>query len=289
MLLTAGLSLLLPLTLQRCLCGAEFCYVCGARWKSCTCAQWEEPRLYARATQILQRNHNPRHQLFQPVRIAREQPRLRRISFQSNTGVADEPAVALGDANSPVSRASAWEEDFSDQSEWEQDWMDETMDTEDRALEALPIALPPPGPTHGSNSMRRTAPLDAGQNSLNALGLPREWKWPNLAPTAPPSLPQEGGSSAIPTNPILDLRSTSPPPGPSSTKDASPSRGIMSLQLAEMIENLRANHNCLHDKWRWIRGPHQCEECHFRLPSYIFQCRQCHLQACNRCRRNRLK
>lgn len=52
--------------------------------------------------------------------------------------------------------------------------MDETMDTEDRALEALPIALLPPRPTHSSNSMRRTAPLNASQNSLNALGLLRE-------------------------------------------------------------------------------------------------------------------
>jgi len=58
--------------------------------------------------------------------------------------------------------------------------------------------------------------------------------------------------------------------------------------IAEAVEHLRQNHECEHDKWRWVRGPHQCEECYHMLPEYIFECRQCHLQACNRCRRNRL-
>ncbi|KAF6809185.1 IBR finger domain-containing protein [Colletotrichum sojae] len=32
-----------------CRCRAEFCYLCGRKWKSCTCARWEEARLYARS------------------------------------------------------------------------------------------------------------------------------------------------------------------------------------------------------------------------------------------------
>jgi len=28
-----------------CLCGYEFCYTCGAKWKQCTCELWEEPEL----------------------------------------------------------------------------------------------------------------------------------------------------------------------------------------------------------------------------------------------------
>lgn len=30
-------------------------YVCGARWKTCTCDQWNEDRLYARAQQLVAR------------------------------------------------------------------------------------------------------------------------------------------------------------------------------------------------------------------------------------------
>lgn len=32
-----------------CHCGAEFCYICARRWKTCSCAQWDEQRLLNRA------------------------------------------------------------------------------------------------------------------------------------------------------------------------------------------------------------------------------------------------
>ncbi|KAK4204522.1 hypothetical protein QBC40DRAFT_303409 [Triangularia verruculosa] len=38
-----------------CRCGAQFCYVCGERWKTCLCPQWEENRLLARANAIVDR------------------------------------------------------------------------------------------------------------------------------------------------------------------------------------------------------------------------------------------
>ncbi|THW44344.1 hypothetical protein D6D21_04939 [Aureobasidium pullulans] len=60
-------------------------------------------------------------------------------------------------------------------------------------------------------------------------------------------------------------------------------------RLVDQIrDNLEANHECDHEKWRWISGPHRCEECNFQLPNYIFECRQCRIRACWRCRRNRL-
>ncbi|KAM7183893.1 protein ariadne-2 [Rhypophila sp. PSN 637] len=31
-----------------CRCGAQFCYVCGEKWKTCLCPQWQENRLLAR-------------------------------------------------------------------------------------------------------------------------------------------------------------------------------------------------------------------------------------------------
>ncbi|KAF3763266.1 hypothetical protein M406DRAFT_49512 [Cryphonectria parasitica EP155] len=38
-----------------CRCGAQFCYVCAARWKKCTCAQWDEDRLFDRANVVADR------------------------------------------------------------------------------------------------------------------------------------------------------------------------------------------------------------------------------------------
>lgn len=54
------------------------------------------------------------------------------------------------------------------------------------------------------------------------------------------------------------------------------------------VNNLRTRHECDHEKWKYVGGRHQCEECSHTLPSYIFECRQCQIRACNRCRRNRL-
>lgn len=42
----------------RCRCGAQFCYTCGQRWKTCACARWDEHRLLARAHQIVDREEN---------------------------------------------------------------------------------------------------------------------------------------------------------------------------------------------------------------------------------------
>ncbi|KAI4218414.1 MAG: hypothetical protein L6R36_008965 [Xanthoria steineri] len=42
-----------------CTCKAQFCYVCGERWKTCPCDQWDEDRLEARAEQIVAREQQP--------------------------------------------------------------------------------------------------------------------------------------------------------------------------------------------------------------------------------------
>ncbi|KAK1721081.1 IBR finger domain-containing protein [Colletotrichum lupini] len=44
-----------------CPCGAQFCYLCGERWKTCTCAQWNEERLVARANAIVDRRADALH------------------------------------------------------------------------------------------------------------------------------------------------------------------------------------------------------------------------------------
>ena len=69
------------LTSSSCLCGAQFCYVCGLRWKTCTCPQWDDARLLARATQVVrrvrpdERPHNAQaeqHQIQRAVQNLRE-------------------------------------------------------------------------------------------------------------------------------------------------------------------------------------------------------------------------
>ncbi|KAI1471700.1 uncharacterized protein F4812DRAFT_467676 [Daldinia caldariorum] len=41
-----------------CRCGAQFCYLCGRRWKTCVCVQWDEELLYHRAAVIYNRAPN---------------------------------------------------------------------------------------------------------------------------------------------------------------------------------------------------------------------------------------
>lgn len=42
-----------------CRCRAEFCFVCGLRWKTCQCELWEERRLLLEAEQRVARRHGP--------------------------------------------------------------------------------------------------------------------------------------------------------------------------------------------------------------------------------------
>ncbi|KFA75374.1 hypothetical protein S40288_01978 [Stachybotrys chartarum IBT 40288] len=75
--------------------------------------------------------------------------------------------------------------------------------------------------------------------------------------------------------------------------DRNPRAANLTAQVREQMrqremQNLLQNHECAHRRWIYRGGQHQCEECHHWLPDYIFECNQCHIQACNRCRRNRL-
>lgn len=215
---------------HRCRCGAQFCYVCGQRWKTCGCPQWEEPRLYARAAQLVDRNNNRGRRLFQPPRVLHAQPASRAPSLAPSEDTEAGPAVpGRATARRAASGSSAWQSDFSDHSEWEDDWRHEDDNGADN--EEAQDDIPPP-----------------------ALA--------TVAPPPAPTVPMPAAPSA--TNHLRDLR------------------------IAEAVEHLRINHQCDHDKWRWVKGRHQCEECYHVLPQYIFECKQCQLQACNRCRRNRL-
>ncbi|KAM0667449.1 hypothetical protein ACQRIU_003314 [Beauveria bassiana] len=61
-----------------CRCGAQFCYVCGEKWKTCGCQQWHENRLLDRANAVVDRDINPElDDAERAVRMEQEQQNLR--------------------------------------------------------------------------------------------------------------------------------------------------------------------------------------------------------------------
>ncbi|KAK5991450.1 ATP-dependent RNA helicase DEAH12-like protein [Cladobotryum mycophilum] len=102
-----------------CRCGAEFCYVCGVKWKRCTCPQWHEHRLIERAENVVNRdarrgqfNPNQFAQLVDPAGLSASSVTMfYQITYTSAPGVA---LWLVGGADStdfdpkPGRRSAAW-------------------------------------------------------------------------------------------------------------------------------------------------------------------------------------
>ena len=58
-----------------CLCRTEFCYVCRAPWKTCTCPQWDEGRLMAAAEHQIE-NQVENRIAYEPNFVVRDRERL---------------------------------------------------------------------------------------------------------------------------------------------------------------------------------------------------------------------
>lgn len=56
----------------RCRCGAEFCYICGLKWKSCLCDAWLEENIIDRAEELVDR---------EAVGLVQPQERQRRVAL----------------------------------------------------------------------------------------------------------------------------------------------------------------------------------------------------------------
>jgi hypothetical protein len=63
---------------------------------------------------------------------------------------------------------------------------------------------------------------------------------------------------------------------------------VLNPRVRSLMQNLRTNHECAHDRWFNRGGPRECEECNDLMPLFIYECRQCHVMACRRCRYHRL-
>lgn len=53
-----------------CHCHAEFCFVCGVKWKNCECPQWDETRLVQAAEMRAQNDLGERVRIAEPARFA---------------------------------------------------------------------------------------------------------------------------------------------------------------------------------------------------------------------------
>jgi hypothetical protein len=49
-----------------------------------------------------------------------------------------------------------------------------------------------------------------------------------------------------------------------------------------------SRHRCTHDSWERVDGSWECDECGDDLPYFIWRCEECEIDACTRCKYNRL-
>ncbi|KAB8204430.1 hypothetical protein BDV34DRAFT_213885 [Aspergillus parasiticus] len=59
-------------------------------------------------------------------------------------------------------------------------------------------------------------------------------------------------------------------------------------EVQRAAQELREQHNCEHGRWRRRDGEYSCDVCHDLLPDFILRCQRCKIEACVRCRYNRL-
>ncbi|GAW23835.1 hypothetical protein ANO14919_134120 [Xylariales sp. No.14919] len=186
-----------------CRCGFQFCYICGAQWKTCRCDHWEERRLYERAAQIDARGQ---------VGEERE-------------------AVPLGPhLGTPEEQQGEVEE------------QQEEDDQGERQSE-------PQDPDEDDQWQAESQELDE-----------EEWRLEQQAP-----------------DPEEQLR-----------EFAEQQEHDRQERIRMIVQDLRVNHECSHERWASRSGPQECEECHDVMPVFIYECRRCHIIACRRCRYHRL-
>jgi len=75
-----------------CRCGAEFCYVCGTKWKECKCSLWDESKLYREGRERVEamlRNQDRNQHLLNPLApLADSREEGKAVALRSNSNVA---------------------------------------------------------------------------------------------------------------------------------------------------------------------------------------------------------
>ncbi|RMY63200.1 hypothetical protein D0864_12701 [Hortaea werneckii] len=192
-----------------CRCGFQFCYVCGARWKTCDCPQAHEARLYARARQIVARDPTPNRRLYEPARVAHAQPITRHTSTTSSPG-------------------------------------DDTAGVGVHTADTAPGA-PAPTPSPNSPEIEETH-----QHTSDA-------EQPEPIQPASPIFIATPTADLTTTHTLSHIHRRLREP-------LQQHDGLRQSLIEEVFAHLQAHHDCDHDRWRWVEGRHQCEECLFTLP-----------------------
>ncbi|KAI8958631.1 hypothetical protein F5Y11DRAFT_359848 [Daldinia sp. FL1419] len=205
-----------------CRCGFGFCYVCGARWKTCQCEHWDEHRLYARAAQIDARGQEdevPAGEL-----VLRPRANVQQL--------AQQPIVNRQQIQPPVQPQAQ--------------------------LRIQPRAQPQVVPQE--RLLQVILADDSDEESEDEIE--------DQTAVAVQPIVQQAPTRPVFQFPDLDY--------------------IRRTRVQQLMEDLRHNHECQHDRWFSKRGPRECEECGDVMPIFIYECRQCHIMACRRCRYHRL-
>ncbi|KII92508.1 hypothetical protein PLICRDRAFT_104254, partial [Plicaturopsis crispa FD-325 SS-3] len=239
-----------------CICKTQFCYVCKARWKTCTCPQWDEARLLTAAEQ--------------------------RVDFQRGLGVPERRQAAqnaplpLPPRRAPALAAANRPQVHVAQPPAAAPHNDPRSDI---------VRPAPPAPRY------ETRPADIARrvNALSMRGAKRRASVPQgrAVPPLPAitvSLPANGTPDTA--APRRDVRPGAARSSSSTTNDeVSAERQRL---IREAMDHLRENHECEHSVWRYRHGGGHCVTCNDHLPKYLLRCAGCNLLACRRCRQNRL-
>jgi len=254
-----------------CRCRTEFCYLCKALWKSCRCPQWDEARLFAAAERRVDAQLPPERRA-QPANPLHQAPAARQpvpaAGAARNRPInPPRPGPAVPPRPAPV------------------------VNIPPVPPRQVPVAAPRPAPVANvlHTTRRPQAPTTAPPPVLpRTTTLNRQEQAPALL-AAPPSQAQR--TRRAETRAFLSAWSTrvpQPQPTPTATTPDSDRNTVRQRMIRETMDRLRVDHDCDHGSWKFRRGGGHCESCEVYLPLYLFRCAGCQMNACNRCRRNRL-
>ncbi|KZT20949.1 hypothetical protein NEOLEDRAFT_1151039 [Neolentinus lepideus HHB14362 ss-1] len=281
-----GCSTLIELNMgcyhMTCRCKTEFCYLCKVRWKNCVCPQWDERRLLTAAEERVDR------ELRVPQRPdRREEVQVQGRPLQRQPVPAARAAAATTAAQVQAQRLAAFVREGR-AGQVAQDAAEQLVARAARpqlAQGPLRVAVLP----EGYRPLR--SPLAEDAQRSPAVGITsQQAEVRTLAPHPsrrnPAVLPSPSISSSTPLSGVGEGSSNKRPQSVSETSETWTAR--RARMIREAAEELRVNHDCQHNRWRYRAGGGVCQSCYNRLPLYLFRCEGCQTLACNRCRRNRL-
>ena len=279
-----------------CRCKTEFCYLCRARWKTCSCPQWDERRLVAAAEERADvqirlergapfRRAHPRRRIPRLVVVNPEPPP--RATEPDGDEQDDAPAAPLaGPSNRRASLRAVMER-----------------------IEEDEVVIPIPDPVAEdlgalrTGGPRPTTPIPTEMSEV--------WRAVDEAATVAGALETDTFLNATRASLVFtDIDSRVAPSTEASVaplhwhKQSQEERERRHALTMRWVEQLRQDHGCAHNKWTFHRGEGICALCEEHIPVCYFvslsrfgsdgladvdtqRCNVCDIRICRRCRWNR--